>query len=64
MYEREFARSFILQQILYLQVQCNVFKGASGEVGLTCGGGLRQLPGLNETFENAALVWTHSKCEV
>lgn len=43
---------------LYLQVQCNVFKGASGEVSLTCGGGLRQLPGLSETFENAALVCT------
>ncbi|KAI3717643.1 hypothetical protein L1987_69394 [Smallanthus sonchifolius] len=40
-------------------VQCNVFKGASGEVGLTCGGGLRQLPGLNETFENAALIGVH-----
>ncbi|GKA05107.1 tocopherol cyclase [Tanacetum coccineum] len=37
-------------------VQCNVFKGASGEVALTCGGGLRQLPGLHETFENAALL--------
>ncbi|MBD4018862.1 tocopherol cyclase, partial [Xanthomonas citri pv. citri] len=40
-------------------VQCNVFKGASGEVGLTCAGGLRQLPGLNETFENAALIGVH-----
>lgn len=40
----------------YLQVQCNVFEGAEGEVALTAGGGLRQLPGLTETFENAALV--------
>lgn len=39
-----------------LQVQCNVFEGASGEVALTAGGGLRQIPGLSETFENAALV--------
>lgn len=39
-----------------LQVQCNVFEGASGEVALTAGGGLRQLPRLSETYENAALV--------
>ena len=39
-----------------LQAQCNVFEGARGEVSLTAGGGLRQLPGLTETFENAALV--------
>lgn len=39
-----------------LQVQCNVFEGASGEIALTVGGGLRQLPGLTENFENAALV--------
>lgn len=39
-----------------VQVQCNVFEGASGEVSLTAGGGLRQLPGLSDTFENAALV--------
>lgn len=38
------------------QVQCNVFEGATGEVALTAAGGLRQLPGLNETFETAALV--------
>lgn len=37
-------------------MQCNVFEGADGEVALTAGGGLRQLPGLSETFENAALV--------
>ncbi|GLT52865.1 hypothetical protein SLA2020_261780 [Shorea laevis] len=36
-------------------VQCNVFEGASGEVALTAAGGLRQLPGLTENFENAAL---------
>lgn len=50
----------ILPPLFYLeymlQVQCNVFEGASGEVALTAGGGLRQLPGLTETFENAALV--------
>ncbi|MBA0690504.1 hypothetical protein Goari_008171, partial [Gossypium aridum] len=39
--------------------QCNVFEGASGEVALTAGGGLRQLPGLTETFENAALIGVH-----
>lgn len=42
--------------IVALQVQCNVFKGATGEVALTAAGGLRQLPGLTESFENAALV--------
>ncbi|CAK9166100.1 unnamed protein product [Ilex paraguariensis] len=41
-------------------VQCNVFEGASGEVALTAAGGLRQLPGLSETFENAALVFSFS----
>ncbi|KAM2544478.1 hypothetical protein FF1_016951 [Malus domestica] len=40
-------------------VQCNVFEGATGEVALTAGGGLRQLPGLTETFENAALIGVH-----
>lgn len=42
--------------LVYLQVQCNVFEGASGEVALTAGGGLRELPGLTQTYENAALV--------
>lgn len=37
-------------------MQCNVFEGADGEVALTAGGGLRQLPGLGDTFENVALV--------
>ncbi|KAE8056601.1 hypothetical protein FH972_013356 [Carpinus fangiana] len=40
-------------------VQCNIFEGASGEVALTAAGGLRQLPGLTENFENAALVGVH-----
>ncbi|GMY17601.1 tocopherol cyclase, chloroplastic [Fagus crenata] len=40
-------------------VQCNVFEGASGDVALTVGGGLRQLPGLTENFENAALIGVH-----
>ncbi|KAI4337489.1 hypothetical protein L6164_015899 [Bauhinia variegata] len=40
-------------------VQCNVFQGASGEVALTAAGGLRQIPGLTETFENAALIGVH-----
>ncbi|KAL5558688.1 hypothetical protein UlMin_034899 [Ulmus minor] len=40
-------------------VQCNVFEGATGEVALTSGGGLRQLPGLTETYENAALIGVH-----
>ncbi|KAK4852930.1 hypothetical protein QYF36_001233 [Acer negundo] len=46
--------------LLYLNVvQCNAFKGASGEVALTAAGGLRQLPGQSETFENAALIGVH-----
>ncbi|XP_010526174.1 PREDICTED: tocopherol cyclase, chloroplastic isoform X1 [Tarenaya hassleriana] len=40
-------------------VQCNVFEGADGEVAFTAAGGLRQLPGLTETFENAALIGVH-----
>ncbi|XP_057959415.1 tocopherol cyclase, chloroplastic [Malania oleifera] len=40
-------------------VQCNVFEGASGEVALTAGGGLRQLPGLTEYFESAAMIGIH-----
>ncbi|OMO91061.1 Tocopherol cyclase [Corchorus olitorius] len=40
-------------------VQSNVFEGASGEVALTAAGGLRQLPGLTDTFENAALIGVH-----
>ncbi|KAF7830122.1 Tocopherol cyclase, chloroplastic [Senna tora] len=40
-------------------VQCNVFEGASGEISLTAAGGLRQIPGLTENFENAALVGIH-----
>lgn len=40
-------------------VQCNVFDGANGDVSLTAAGGLRQLPGLSETYENAALVGVH-----
>ncbi|XP_051151573.1 tocopherol cyclase, chloroplastic [Andrographis paniculata] len=40
-------------------VQCNVFEGADGEVALTAAGGLRQLPGLSEIFENAALIGVH-----
>ncbi|MBA0547801.1 hypothetical protein Golob_018943 [Gossypium lobatum] len=36
--------------------QCNVFEGASGKISLTAAGGLRQLPGLTETFENTAIV--------
>ena len=40
----------------FMQVQCNVFEGASGEIALTAAGGLRQIPGITETFENAALV--------
>lgn len=37
-------------------MQCSVFEDAIGDVALTAGGGLRQLPGLSQTFENAALV--------
>ncbi|KAL3819014.1 hypothetical protein ACJIZ3_004919 [Penstemon smallii] len=40
-------------------VQCNVFEGANGEVALTAGGGLRQIPGFTENFENAALIGVH-----
>ncbi|TYJ25119.1 hypothetical protein E1A91_A07G027300v1 [Gossypium mustelinum] len=39
--------------------QCNVFEGASGKISLTAAGGLRQLPGLTETFENTALIGVH-----
>lgn len=39
----------------FMQVQCNVFEGAAGEVALTAGGGLRKL-GLEENYEEAALV--------
>lgn len=47
----------MLKELWYiLQVQCNVFEGAGGEVALTAAGGLRQLPGFTENFENAALV--------
>lgn len=35
-------------------VQCNIFIGASLEIGLTCGGGLKQFLELKETFENDA----------
>jgi hypothetical protein len=42
-----------------MQAQCNVFEGASGEIALTAAGGLRQIPGLTETFENAALVTSY-----
>lgn len=51
--------SIALSVDVSLQVQCNVFEGASGEVALTAAGGLRQLPGLTETYENAALVCTN-----
>ncbi|KAK4388847.1 Tocopherol cyclase, chloroplastic [Sesamum angolense] len=44
---------------IHPQVQCNVFQGADGEVALTAAGGLRQVPGLSETFENAALIGVH-----
>ncbi|XP_057416270.1 tocopherol cyclase, chloroplastic-like, partial [Lotus japonicus] len=42
-------------------VQCNVFEGegASGEIAITAAGGLRQIPGITETFENAALIGVH-----
>lgn len=40
-------------------VQCNVFEGASGEVALTSGGGLRKLSGLADNYESAALIGVH-----
>lgn len=40
----------------FMQVQCNVFEGAAGEVALTAAGGLRKL-GLEENYEEAALVY-------
>jgi hypothetical protein len=43
-----------------MQAQCNVFEGASGEIALTAAGGLRQITGLTETFENAALVTSYA----
>ncbi|KAI4379925.1 hypothetical protein MLD38_006162 [Melastoma candidum] len=39
--------------------QCNVFEGASGEVALTAAAGLRELPGLAVTYENAGLIGVH-----
>nr|CAD1843386.1 unnamed protein product [Ananas comosus var. bracteatus] len=42
-------------------IQCNVFEGASGEVALTVGGGLRKLSGLADNYENAALIGVHHK---
>jgi len=45
-----------IKLLMSLQAQCNVFEGGSGEIALTAAGGLRQIPGLTETFENAALV--------
>ena len=49
-----------LHKLIIKQVQCNVFEGASGEIALTAAGGLRQIPGIAETFENAALVTLYS----
>lgn len=40
-------------------VQCNAFEGASGEVALTCGGGLRKLSGLLDNYESVALIGVH-----
>ncbi|KAM0933174.1 putative tocopherol cyclase [Dioscorea sansibarensis] len=40
-------------------VQCNVFEGAQGDVALTCGGGLRKLSGLADSYENVALIAVH-----
>ncbi|CAA7410103.1 unnamed protein product [Spirodela intermedia] len=40
-------------------VQCNVFKGASGEVALTAGGGRRLLPGLSDIYESTAMIGVH-----
>lgn len=50
-----FASSYLVINVA-LQVQSNVFKGVTGEVALTAAGGLRQIPGVTETFESAALV--------
>ncbi|XP_077210909.1 tocopherol cyclase, chloroplast / vitamin E deficient 1 (VTE1) / sucrose export defective 1 (SXD1) [Tasmannia lanceolata] len=40
-------------------IQCNVFQGTTGEVALTAAGGLRQLSGLSENYENAAMIGVH-----
>lgn len=42
-------------------VQCNIFDGVTEEVALTAAGGLRKLPGLNDTFESPALIGVHYK---
>jgi len=47
-----------------MQAQCNVFEDASGEIALTAAGGLRQIPGLTETFENAALVTSYGNIDL
>ncbi|XP_058074300.1 probable tocopherol cyclase, chloroplastic isoform X1 [Magnolia sinica] len=40
-------------------VQCNVFQGATGEVALTSGGGLRKLSGLTDNYEEVAMIGVH-----
>ena len=47
-----------------LQVQCNVFEGAQGDVALTCGGGLRKLSGLADSYENVALVCSPGNLDI
>jgi hypothetical protein len=41
--------------LCFIQIQCNVFPGASGEVSLTAAGGLRKI-GLGDTYESPSLV--------
>jgi hypothetical protein len=43
------------KQLLFMQIQCNVFSGASGEVALTAAGGLRKI-GPSDTYESPSLV--------
>ncbi|GJM90865.1 hypothetical protein PR202_ga07186 [Eleusine coracana subsp. coracana] len=48
----------LIKQSLSMQIQCNVFSGASGEVALTAAGGLRKI-GLGETYESPSLIGIH-----
>jgi len=44
-----------LNNLCIIQIQCNVFSGASGEVSLTAAGGLRKI-GVGDTYESPSLV--------
>jgi len=47
-----------LNNLCIIQIQCNVFSGASGEVSLTAAGGLRKI-GVGDTYESPSLIGVH-----